>query len=153
MKRRSFLQSISAVFAAPIAPNVSLAASTGVGFSAPSEFLSSARLIARAHNKCSRSMLMRHLKVDASMAARVEGMLLEKGIITLPDAAGFSRAINPIIANPMPQAVKVVRQPVDDFPKLKDRFSNFGQSDCEEEDQLISENEIESTTETDPAIH
>lgn len=53
-----------------------------------------AKIIARSHNRCTTDMLIRHLRVPADMAARIQAQLLRQGVITSP-VAGVSMASNP----------------------------------------------------------
>lgn len=102
MNRREFTFGLGAVAAAPVVPVAALGNPIVISNAAMGHF-KLAKLIARAHDKCSNAMLMRHLKVDAQMAAEVEQLLLSKNVITEPNLQGFSRAINPMNLNCVPK--------------------------------------------------
>lgn len=86
MNRRIFLSTLSALMATPALP--AMAAPI-----APQHMIT-AKIIARSHNRCTTDMLVRHLRVPADMAARIQAQLLRQGIIT-PPVAGISMATNP----------------------------------------------------------
>lgn len=95
MKRRSFL---SGLVSSGLIPNLRLSGLAKAA-AAPSvaifEHLKTAEIIVRAHNTCSIPMLQRLLKLDAGMAQDVQGILIERGVITAPGTAGLSTAVNP----------------------------------------------------------
>jgi hypothetical protein len=86
MNRRIFLSTLSALMAAPALPAMAVPI-------APQHTIT-AKIIARSHNRCTTDMLVRHLRVPADMAARIQAQLLRQGIIT-PPVAGISMATNP----------------------------------------------------------
>lgn len=101
MKRRSFLQGLSAAAATPMVPGGALARMTtsgGMAAASAQPYLW-AEFISRVHNRASPAMFERLLKLDGDTARRVYGELLRDNVVTAPDAFGLSRA-----ANPYPQA-------------------------------------------------
>ncbi len=111
ISRRFFTVGLGGLAAAPAIP---LGAAAQVApTAAMTNHLQVAKIIARAHNRCSKDFLMRHLRVDASVAGQVERLLLERGIITLPGANGVARAVNPI----QPKLPQSVTSTVKDAPK------------------------------------
>lgn len=107
MKRRRFLQGLTAAASLPALPLPAAtvfggatgaagasgaAAATGV---AGAQTYLWAEFVARVHDRASPAMLERLLKIDAGTARRVYGELLRDNIITAPDAFGLSRATNP----------------------------------------------------------
>ena len=53
-----------------------------------------ASIIARAHNRCTPEMLVRHLKVTPEVAGSIQAQLVRQGVITAP-MSGVSLATNP----------------------------------------------------------
>lgn len=92
MNRRQFSLGLGALFGAPKIP----VAMPALFPAAALEHFNTAKLISRAHNKCSPEFLMRHLRVDAELAKSVETMLIKRNVITMPGLDGVSRAINPM---------------------------------------------------------
>ena len=86
MNRRIFLSTLSALMAAPALPVVAAPIA--------SQHMITAKIIAWSHNRCTTDMLVRHLRVPADMAARIQAQLLRQGIIT-PPVAGVSMATSP----------------------------------------------------------
>lgn len=86
MNRRFFLSALSAIAAAPALPAMAVPVS--------SKQMVTAKIIARAHNRCTPGMLARHLKVSPEVAGRVQAQLLRQGVITAP-VSGVSLATNP----------------------------------------------------------
>ena len=119
MKRRTFISTLAALAATPALPAASLAAPGPVA----AQHFALAKLLARAHNHCTRDMLARHLKVSPEMATKVQALLLERGVIT-PPVAGVSMAINPMNTNCIPnEALKptnVVQKAADVRARVKD---------------------------------
>lgn len=105
MNRREFTFRLSALAAAPALPVPAMAS----GFEASEKAKSIykwAEVISRTHNKCSKDMLMRLLKVDASIANDLQHMLLNRGVITQA-VNGVSMAVKPLNTNCIPkQALK-----------------------------------------------
>ena len=98
MNRRFFLSALSAVTVAPALPT--LAAPV-----AP-HHMKVASIIARAHNRCTPEMLVRHLKVTPDVASGIQAQLLRQGIITAP-VSGVSLATNPTNSHCIPnEAIK-----------------------------------------------
>jgi hypothetical protein len=97
MNRRSFTFGLGALLGAPKVPlgSVVSGASKAVPAAAFDHF-STAKIVARAHNNCSPEFLMRHLRVDKTMAKHVERILIDRNVITLPNLKGISKAVNPI---------------------------------------------------------
>jgi hypothetical protein len=145
MNRRQFTLGLGAIVATPAVPVASLLKPTAVTAAASKHFFL-AKLLARAHNNCSNAMLMRHLKVDAGMAAEVEQLLLNKNVITLPNIEGFSRAVNPMNINCVPmeglKAPNIVNTVSDAAEKVKKVFT---EDEAEEEVSSESEAEVADT--------
>jgi hypothetical protein len=104
MNRRQFTLGLGAIAAAPSAPLAAVLPQSGASSAVLGHF-KLAKLIARSHNRCSNEMLMRHLKVGPKMAAEVQSLLLERGVISTPSLAGVSSAVNPMNLNCVPQQV------------------------------------------------
>ena len=148
MNRRQFTLGLGAIAAAPTAPMAAVLPQTGTSTAALGHF-KLAKLIARSHNRCSSDMLMRHLRVGPEMAAEVQSLLLERGVITQPSIAGISSAVNPMNLNCVPQQVAYkpdvaakaaeVRKKVQKM--LKDRAERLAQA---EQDRGLSEPEDET---------
>ena len=107
MQRRSFLAGLTALFAAP-KPAIAFGAKTSP------ELYAKAKFLARAHNKSSVPMLMRHLKVEADIATQINALLYRRGVITAP-IGGTSLALNPTNTHAMPL----------DAPKQVDRIKQL----------------------------
>ena len=86
MNGRFFLSALSAAAAAPALPAIAMPA-------AP-HHLKVASIIARAHNRCTPEMLVRHLKVTPEVAGNIQAQLVRQGVITAP-VSGVSLATNP----------------------------------------------------------
>lgn len=95
MQRRSFLTALASVGLTPNLPFSGMAKAAVAPSVAALDHLKAAQIIVRAHNRCSVPMLQRLLKLDAGMAQDVQGILIERGVITAPGTAGLSTAINP----------------------------------------------------------
>ncbi len=95
MNRRSFTASLAALFAAPALPGVASLAPSAVSQSAVSHY-ETAKLLARAHNRCSPEMLQRLLRVDAAIARKLNAMLLKRGVISSAGARGALIAVEPL---------------------------------------------------------
>ena len=103
MKRRTFTFGLGAALAAPAMPAAALSRAIPA---AATQHFAVAKLIARAHNRCSVDMLMRNLRVDATTARDIHALLLQKGVIT-PPVSGVSMATNPLNTNCIPnEAIK-----------------------------------------------
>jgi len=143
MNRRHFTLGLGALFGAPRVPLGAIATpSVGVA-----QHMQVASMISRAHNNCSPSFLMRHLKVDANIAGQLQRELITRNIITAPAANGVSKAVNPIQINKLPQAVSQnvpAQQDLND--KLKEQLSATHESD----EPKQSEAEAQDTV---PASH
>lgn len=113
MNRRGFTFGLGALFGAPKVGLGTIAA--GLGSVSPAvlhEYFRTAKIIARAHNTCSQQFLMRHLRVDSTIAKQVEGMLIDGKVITLPGLNGISRAVNPVYSSPLPhKPVATIQSP------------------------------------------
>ena len=101
MNRRFFTFGLGALLGAPKVSIAAPAAPTVAG-----AHLKLATMLSRAHDSCSPEFLMRHLKVDRAMAARVQQALIQSNVITAPSASGVSYAVNPMqfsrLSNSMP---------------------------------------------------
>lgn len=97
MKRRTFLQGLSAAATAPLIPAGALAQgarSAGMAAAATQPYLW-AEFVARVHDRASPAIFERLLKLDSDTARRVYAELLRDKVLTAPDAFGLSRAANP----------------------------------------------------------
>lgn len=101
MNRRHFTLGLGALFGVPKVPLGAVA----VPFSGVAHHMKLASMISRAHNTCSPSFLMRHLKVDATIAGQLQRELIARNIITAPAANGISHAVQPMQISKLPQAV------------------------------------------------
>ena len=101
MNRRFFTFGLGALLGAPKVSMAMPAAPSVAG-----AHLKLATMLSRAHDSCSPEFLMRHLKVDRAMAARVQQALIQTNVITAPSASGVSYAVNPMqfsrLSNSMP---------------------------------------------------
>ncbi|WP_293443505.1 hypothetical protein [Planktotalea sp.] len=95
MNRRTFTASIAALFAAPAMPAAGSLAPVSAAPTAASHY-ANAKLLARAHNRCSPAMLQRLLRVDSAIATELNGMLLKRGVISTVGAQGVSMATAPL---------------------------------------------------------
>lgn len=93
MNRRTFTASLAALFAAPAVP---LTVSPAVASSGAASHFATAKLLARAHNRCSPAMLQRLLRVDEAVALELNAMLFNKGVISSAGVHGTAMAINPL---------------------------------------------------------
>lgn len=91
MNRRFFTFGLGALLGAP---KISIAAPAAPSIA--SAHMKLATMLSRAHDSCSPEFLMRHLKVDRAMAARVQQALIQSNVITAPSASGVSYAVNPM---------------------------------------------------------
>lgn len=96
MKRRSFLSGLGAVAALPVIPAPAMASAPAAISAAAYEYFDWAKMIVRAHNRCSPDMLQRLLKLDANLARQVQSALLKEGVISAPSVAGISHALDPL---------------------------------------------------------
>ena len=102
MKRRTFTTGLAALTAAPALPLASTTVSQ-----ATSAQMATAKMLARAHNRCSPAMLARLMRIDAGLATELHLTLFRQGVITAAGADGTSMAIIPINTNCVPkQALK-----------------------------------------------
>lgn len=95
MNRRSFTASLAALFAAPTLPDVASVAPSAVSQTAVSHY-ATAKLLARAHNRCSPETLQRLLRVDGAIARELNAMLLKRGVISSSSARGALMAVEPL---------------------------------------------------------
>ena len=121
MNRRSFTASLAALFAVPALP----AGASLVPAAAPQTAVShytTAKLLARAHNRCSPAMLQRLLRVDSAIATELNAMLLKRGVISAAGAQGVSMATAPLnthcITNEAMRASNVAQKLKDAKEKL-----------------------------------
>ncbi|MGB0800045.1 MAG: hypothetical protein ACPGRD_12080, partial [Planktomarina sp.] len=121
MKRRMFTFGLAALAAAPALP---LAAPSLPSGAAASRF-ATAKLIARAHNHCSPAMLQRLLRVDASLAAELNSMLLNRGVITAAAANGTSMAVNPMNTNCVPTEALKPTNLTQSVSKVREQLQNI----------------------------
>ena len=81
-----------------------------------------AKLLARAHNRCSPAMLQRLLRVDSAIATELNGMLLKRGVISTVGAQGVSMATAPLnthcMTNEASRALNFVQKIKEARPKL-----------------------------------
>ena len=132
MERRSFLAGLSALFLAP-RPTFVMAGGPSA------ELYAKAKFLARAHNKSSVPMLMRHLKVDAEIAAQINSMLFQRGVITAP-IGGTSLALHPTNTHALPL----------DAPKQMDRLAqlrDFAERllDRDKSSEVVADEDAESS--------
>lgn len=95
MNRRYFTASLAALFAVPAMPAVASLVPAATSQTAASHF-ATAKLLARAHNRCSPAMLQRLLRVDSAIDHELNAMLLKRGVISAASAKGASIATNPL---------------------------------------------------------
>ena len=154
MKRRTFLSTLAAAAATPALPAVTLAAPS----TAATQHFALAKLLARAHNHCTRDMLARHLKVSPEMAREVQHLLLQRGVIT-PPVAGVSMATNPMNTNCIPnEALKptnIAQKAADVRAKVKELMEKHAQrmQEAKEAAQDMPSDEVEPTEEEPVAEH
>ena len=104
MKRRAFTFGLAALAAAPGLPLSAATAAPATGITTQQFAL--AKLLARAHNHCTPDMLARHVRVSPEIAAQLQNMLLNQGVIT-PPIGGASMATSPLNTHCVPkQALK-----------------------------------------------
>jgi len=125
MNRRTFTASLAALFAAPAIPAVASFAPATASQTAATHY-ATAKLLARAHNRCSPAMLQRLLRVDSTIATELNGMLLQRGVISSAGAQGASMAVQPLnthcITNDAMRSTNLVQKVKDAKAKL-DRVS------------------------------
>jgi len=95
MNRRSFTASLAALFAAPAVPAAASLAPAAASQSAAAHF-ATAKLLARAHNRCSPAMLQRLLRIEPALAAELNTMLVNRGVISAAGAHGTAMALDPL---------------------------------------------------------
>lgn len=121
MNRRFFTFGLGALLGAPKVPLAGIAPMPA----AAAGHMKLATMISRAHDYCSPEFLMRHLKVDKSIATQVQQALIQNNVITAPSATGFSYAVDPMplsrLSNSMPAQANDVVQKVKD--KVKDHLT------------------------------
>ncbi|MEM7241556.1 MAG: hypothetical protein AAF429_05175 [Pseudomonadota bacterium] len=139
MHRRSFLAGLTALFAVP-KPALALSAK------ASPELYAKAKFLARAHNKSSVPMLMRHLKVEADVATRINTLLYRRGVITAP-IGGTSLAISPTNTHALPLDAPKQTDRLRQIKELAERLLDRSESAAEERDETeveIPEAQLES---------
>ena len=109
MKRRFFTFRLAAVPALP------LAAATVP--QAKSAQLATAKMLARAHNRCSPAMLARLMRINGGLAAELNAAVFRKSLITAAGADGASMAVSPINTNCIP---KQAFKPINLIQKARD---------------------------------
>ncbi len=67
------------------------------------KYFSNAKLVVRAHNKCSIDMLSRLFRIDRNVAAEVQSLLAQRGVITAANLDGVSMAVNPMNTHCIPR--------------------------------------------------
>lgn len=102
MNRRDFTRSLAAFGLAPLVPVASLtkslpAAAAAVGSGTELTFINawSAHYV-RKTGSCSPDQLAKHFGLVPETAKIVTNGLIEKGVLTTPNALGVSRAVNPL---------------------------------------------------------
>ena len=115
MKRRSFLAGLTALLAGP-KPALSIG-----GGAQTTMLYERASFLARAHNRCSIPMLMRHLKLDATAAAEMERVLIQRGVITVP-IGGVSLAAHPTNTHCLPLDAPKQSERLAQLRKFAERF-------------------------------
>lgn len=120
MNRRSFTFGLGALAAAPAVPIPSLAKAMPAITPAALEYFDWAKMIVRAHNKCSPAMLQRLLKLEPTMALEVQSALLKEGVITMPGLNGMSEAVDPMYRDVFRNAGGTDISQADAAPEAKD---------------------------------
>ncbi|PIB24164.1 hypothetical protein BFP76_02735 [Amylibacter kogurei] len=96
MNRRQFTQSLAALISAPAIPSAALAkTATTTPLHMFQHPYSWAAFTARIHDKASPAMFKRQLALSDEMAQHVYDVLLKENVITLPDAMGVSKTLQP----------------------------------------------------------
>jgi hypothetical protein len=97
MNRRQFTQRITALAAVPLMPAgmVTKAAATATPVAANSNHHMWATFIARVHDKASPEMIKRTLSISNEQAEGVFRDLVRDKILSTPNSAGVSHAMNP----------------------------------------------------------
>ncbi|MBD3665887.1 hypothetical protein H9Q16_18270 [Sulfitobacter sp. TSTF-M16] len=93
MHRRTFLTTLTALVAARPLPVLAGPAIT--------RHLPRATLLARTHNHCTADMLARHLQVTPRIAAKIQTLLVQRGILTTP-VNGAAMATHPLNTHCVP---------------------------------------------------
>lgn len=103
MNRREFTRGLAALGVAPALPLPNLAkaapaaaATVAVNSAVVESMYFWGWFVARSHKICSPEILAKMLKMDAAVADEVYARLLGNGVITAPNAAGISRAVDPL---------------------------------------------------------
>ena len=121
MNRRSFTASLAALFAVPTLPAAASVTPVGVSAAATTHY-TTAKLLARAHNRCSPAMLQRLLRVESAVATELNAMLLKRGVISAASAQGTSMAVHPLnthcITNEAMQTSNIMQKMQDAKTKL-----------------------------------
>jgi hypothetical protein len=144
MNRRSFTASLAALFAVPALPAVASLAPAAATQTAVSHY-ATAKLLARAHNRCSPEMLQRLLRVDSVMAQELNAMLLKRGVISGAGAHGVSMAVEPLnthcITNEamrssnLVQKVRKAKVRIDKLDKVSEAFETPQHANASNTDQ------------------
>lgn len=97
MKRRTFLQTLTALVAAPALPATAVAAPS----TAITQHFAHAKLLARCHDRASPEMFARLMKLEPDAAQGVFDLLRARGVIG-NGADGIARAVNPLNTHCVP---------------------------------------------------
>lgn len=95
MKRRTFMQTLTALFAAPALPVAAAPSAT------LTQHFARAKLLARCHDRASPEMFARLMKLEPETAKGVFNLLRERGVIA-HGTDGIVRAINPLNTHCVP---------------------------------------------------
>ncbi len=98
MNRREFTASLAALATTPVLPIGVSAAAVPQSAVVPAGTYAWAQLIARAQNRCSPTMLVRHLRLSEDAAQQLFNEMLRDGVLRAPGAAGVAQAVQPINA-------------------------------------------------------
>lgn len=124
MNRRFFTFGLGALLGAPKV-SISVPAKPTVA----GAHLKLATMLSRAHDNCSPEFLMRHLKIDRAMAARVQQVLIQTNVIFPPSVTGVSFAVDPMPLSRLSNSVPVQTNEL--VQKFKDKVTDelsFGES-------------------------
>ena len=102
MNRRQFTQRLSALFVSPLLPAPALSAITS-SLSAAARPLHNfkhpyawAAFTARLHGKASPEMFEKQMGLSVEDAKKAYNVLIHENVVSMPNALGISRALNPI---------------------------------------------------------
>jgi hypothetical protein len=137
MNRRFFTLGLGALLGAPKVPLAAMPSLPAVA----TGHMKLATMLSRAHDYCSPEFLMRHLKVEKSIATQVQQALIQNNVITTPSASGFSYAVDPMrlsrLSNSVPaqssELVQKVKEKVSDHLSAeKGDDPDYGQAQADD---------------------